>query len=172
MKYFVDKKGQQIVVDLPSGDVTEAVVDGERVAVDLKATSEKGVVSCIIDNVPYLLDLVPTDDGYRVHANGVDLDVTVADERAMSIRKLVGSSTKKRDSAGAIKAPMPGLVVKLMVSEGDVVAKGQGVIVVEAMKMENEIATPVDGTVKAIKVVAGQAVNKSDLMIVIVGNGE
>jgi len=172
VKYFIDIKGKQLEVDLPTDDSGTVIVDQEPLSVDVKDVGDKGVLSCMVGGVPYLMNLERTDDGYRVHVNGVDVKVGVADERAMSIRKLIGKRNSKRDSAGDIKAPMPGLVVKLLVSEGDVVTKGQGIIVVEAMKMENEIAAPIDGTVKAIKVEAGQAINKNELMIVIKGNGE
>ena len=60
---------------------------------------------------------------------------------------------------------MPGKVVELLVSEGDTVAKDQGVIIVEAMKMENEIRATVEGTVKTIHVESGQAVESGELLI-------
>jgi biotin carboxyl carrier protein len=172
VKYFIEIEGQKLEVELPIDDSESVLVDNKLVSADVKEVGDKGVLSCIVDGVPYLMNLEKTDDGYRVHVNGVDVKVNVADERAMSIRKLIGKRASKRDSAGDIKAPMPGLVVKLLINEGDEVSQGQGVIVVEAMKMENEIASPVDGKVKAIKVEEGQAVNKNDLMIVIKGNGE
>ncbi len=172
VKYFIEIEGQKLEVELPIDDNESVLVDQEPVSVDFKDVGSKGVLSCIVDGVPYLMNIEKSDDGYRVHVNGVDVKVNVADERAMSIRKLIGKRATKRDSAGDIKAPMPGLIVKLLVNEGDSVTQGQGVIVVEAMKMENEIASPVDGTIKAIKVEPGQAVNKNDLMIVIKGNGE
>jgi biotin carboxyl carrier protein len=70
-------------------------------------------------------------------------------------------------SAAAVKAPMPGRVVRVLVAVGDRVTARQGVVVVEAMKMENELRSPIDGTVKEVGVVAGAAVETGTILLVI-----
>ncbi|MBT5425262.1 MAG: biotin/lipoyl-binding protein, partial [Bacteroidetes bacterium] len=77
------------------------------------------------------------------------------------------NKAQKHEKIGEIKAPMPGLIVKLLREVGETVQKGQGVIVVEAMKMENEISAPIDGILKKCAVSPGMAVNKGDLLITI-----
>ena len=67
----------------------------------------------------------------------------------------------------AVNAPMPGKVIKLVASVGQAVKAGEVVLILEAMKMQNEIVAPVDGTVKAINVAAGQAVQSGDVLAVI-----
>ena len=62
---------------------------------------------------------------------------------------------------------MPGRILKVLVAPGDTVAKGQDVVILEAMKMEIEVSAPVDGTVKAVSAVVGTAVNTDDLLVTI-----
>lgn len=66
-----------------------------------------------------------------------------------------------------MECPMPGTIVKVNVAEGDVVKKGTVLVVLEAMKMENEIMAPIDGTIAQINVAKGAAVNTGDLLLVI-----
>ena len=67
----------------------------------------------------------------------------------------------------AVNAPMPGTILDVMVKAGDPVKNGQALVVLEAMKMENEICAPVDGTVKSIAVATGATVNTDDLLVVL-----
>ncbi len=68
-------------------------------------------------------------------------------------------------AATAVKAPMPGLVVKVLVEEGDVIEQGQHVIILESMKMENELKSPRSGVVTAVKVSTGDSVEKDQILI-------
>ena len=69
--------------------------------------------------------------------------------------------------AGTVSAPMPGTVLDIMVKEGDVVKSGQVCVILEAMKMENELPAPCDGTVKSVNVTTGASVNTADVLVVI-----
>ena len=72
-------------------------------------------------------------------------------------------------SGSAVSAPMPGTVLKLNVAKGDTIAKGQTLLILEAMKMENEIISPTSGKVADVRVQKGQQVNAGDVMIVVEG---
>ncbi|MBI4421996.1 MAG: hypothetical protein HY560_14320 [Gemmatimonadetes bacterium] len=98
-------------------------------------------------------------DGWHVQSAGRTWIAAVADERARSVRQLVAQQ-HHRHAAGAVRAPMPGLVLRLEVREGDRVAAGAGLVVLEAMKMENEITAPAAGVVRRILVREGEAVEK------------
>jgi pyruvate carboxylase subunit B len=104
------------------------------------------------------------DDTLRVTLNGRVTTVQVKDERAMLLERF-----GLADMAGAkeqeIRAPMPGLVLNVMVEEGQEVQEGDGLIVLEAMKMENELRAQADGVVAALHVAAGDAVGKNDLLL-------
>jgi len=95
------------------------------------------------------------------------LDITTETKKLLN-QYLLQTGTGKSNGAGVIKAPMPGLVIKIMVEEGQKVNKGEKVVIVEAMKMENALQSPIDGLVKSIAVREGQAVEKDTFLLEIV----
>ena len=101
----------------------------------------------------YVLDI----DGHRYTADAVD-------ERTRAIRDMTARSAGPTGPA-PLKAPMPGLIVRIAVSVGDQVTAGTDLIVMEAMKMENQLRATASGTVKAIHVTPGQAVEKGMLLV-------
>jgi pyruvate carboxylase subunit B len=88
----------------------------------------------------------------------------VVDERTRHIRSLTGGGEERR-GGGQLKAPMPGLVVRVDVVAGQSVAAGSGVVVLEAMKMQNELRAPADGKVAGVRVQPGQAVEKGQVLV-------
>ena len=107
----------------------------------------------------------PQEDGTTiVTVNGKRATVeikTATDLLLESFGMEAGDSAADRE----IRAPMPGLVLRVLVAPGDTVEAGQGVAVLEAMKMENELKAPADGTVEAVHAEPGAAVGKNDLLI-------
>jgi len=98
-----------------------------------------------------------------VYVNGLAVPVSVIDPRERLVRRRGSAST----DAGprSVLSPMPGRIVKVLVREGDVVAAHQGLVVVEAMKMENELRAPRAGTVSAVKVVEGMSVEARAVLV-------
>jgi biotin carboxyl carrier protein len=96
-------------------------------------------------------------DGYRFESEALD-------ERTRAIRDLSAASAAPAGPA-PILAPMPGMIVRVSVKAGDRVEAGQGVVVMEAMKMENELRATVSGIVKSVEVSAGTAVEKGALLV-------
>ena len=90
----------------------------------------------------------------------------VLDHRRVRMRDAVGSEDEA--SAGAVHAPMPGKVLRYLVEPGDQVVAGQGLVVVEAMKMENELAAAGDGVVESLHAAAGDNVDKGALLVSLV----
>lgn len=113
------------------------------------ADAEGTTVEVMIDGRPYL--------------------VTVEDERSRALASLAGGAHVSGDAP--IRAPMPGLVVKVVAEQGSSVERGQTVVVLEAMKMENDLTTPRAGVIKAVRVERGQTVNQGDVLVV-VGDAE
>jgi pyruvate carboxylase subunit B len=101
---------------------------------------------------------------WKVGLHGRSHDVEVVDERTMAIRELAGSGA---GPAGPkpIVAPMPGMVVKVEVAEGDEVRTGQGIVIVEAMKMENELRASGPGRITRVHVRQGDAVAKDQVLV-------
>jgi pyruvate carboxylase subunit B len=96
-------------------------------------------------------------DGYR-------FDVEALDERSRTIRDITAAAAKPTGPA-AIVAPMPGLVVRINVAVGDVITPGHGAIVMEAMKMENELRAPTGGRVRAVHAEVGMAAEKGTILV-------
>jgi pyruvate carboxylase subunit B len=162
MKYFVTVRGREI----------EVVVEGERVTVDgaphvahLSELAGTALRLLVVDGRPAVFPLERLARGrWIVTAAGERLEVGLEDERSRHIRSLLGP-TGTQAGGGSVRAPMPGLVVRVLVVEGDQVAAGQGLMVLEAMKMENEIRAPGPGVVKAVTARAGAAVEKGQVLV-------
>ena len=101
---------------------------------------------------------------YTLWVDGYRFDVEALDERTSAIRELSKLSSAASGPAPLI-APMPGLIVRVNVKAGDKVAKGQGLVVMEAMKMENELRATAAGTVKVVNATPGTAVEKGTILI-------
>ncbi len=99
-----------------------------------------------------------------IFMKGIEIPAFIEDHAVARMRKAAGIGHHVASDT-SIKAPMPGLVVKLRVEPGERVAKGQPLLIIEAMKMENIIKARTDGIVKEIKVKAGQSVEKSDTLV-------
>jgi biotin carboxyl carrier protein len=109
----------------------------------------------------------PDVTGYRyeILVAGQRFEITVEDEREKTLK---GSIRSGHESGEAIvRAPMPGLVLGLSVNPGSNVERGQTVVILEAMKMENDLASPITGKVKEIRVSKGQTVNQGDVLVVV-----
>ncbi|EON75482.1 biotin/lipoyl attachment protein [Lunatimonas lonarensis] len=100
----------------------------------------------------------------RVKLNGRMAELEIKDPRDLLLEKL-GIRDTRSSLHSDIKAPMPGLILKIPVTIGQSVAKGDTLLVLEAMKMENVIKSPQDGTIKAITVSQGQSVEKNQLLV-------
>ncbi len=136
--------------------------EGETHEVDLlKPTPE--AYQMLIDGESWEAGAVATEGGYLVDVMGLSTEVGVVDPRRKALRLAAGAAT------GMIATQMPGRVVRLLAKPGDVVKKGQPVLVVEAMKMENEMKSPIDGTVAEVLVSEGQAVEAGTKLVRVEG---
>ena len=142
----------------------EVTLDGRTVQVDA-AKSGRTIYSIIEDGKQFevIVDEQGTH-GFDVLVGGQLLHLTARDERS---RLLATAAKPVASGPQRVEAEMPGKVVKVAVAVGSAVREGQGVVVVEAMKMENEIPSPVDGVVAEIGVVEGQTVESGALLFVV-----
>ena len=150
------------VVVVPREDGrSEVTIDGTSRIVDARSTGPH-TLSLLLDGAQHEVHLAVKGDAWTVLADGLAHRVTLLDERARRAgRSAQGPGDKE------IRAVMPGKVVALLVEVGHQVEQGQGVLVIEAMKMENEIKAPRTGTVQEIRVKPGQAVEAGELLAVI-----
>ena len=136
--------------------------DGERWTFPITAGEQPGLAWSGARPVRYRWD--PGIGGLSVDGWTHELKVeSDAVHRASELRLASGAA----DTAAAVRAPMPGLVLVLEVAEGEPVEKGQGILIIEAMKMENEIRAPMAGVVRRLAVSAGDAVERDALLCVV-----
>jgi biotin carboxyl carrier protein len=113
------------------------------------------------------VEIVSTDKASKMVSllvNGKKVEVTVKDKMDILLEKL-GISNTTAKKANDLKAPMPGLIHEIKVSEGQEVHQGDPILILEAMKMENVLKSPGDGIIKAISVEKGQSVEKNQVLI-------
>jgi pyruvate carboxylase subunit B len=172
MKYIVEIEGRSYEVEVEGERIR---LDGRSVVADLRDGGDATLRHLVLDGRSHTVGARPSGVRGRwdLIVDGRRLPLTVLDERRRAIRDVAGVDVT---SSGPLQltAPMPGLIVAVQVDEGAVVAEGQGVVVIEAMKMENEIKSEVGGRVTDVRVAAGQAVEKGEVLLVIepVGGGD
>ncbi|MFI5209277.1 MAG: biotin/lipoyl-containing protein [Gemmatimonadales bacterium] len=162
MKYFVTVDGREF----------EVVVDGERVLVDgQEFEAHLGTIPgtplrhLLLGDHSLTLVIEPAGRGsWHLAFRGERREVEVVDERTRHIRSLIGQGAQARGPA-QLRAPMPGLVARVLVEPGQRVEAGAGLVVLEAMKMENELRAAQGGVVRALPVRPGQAVEKGQLLV-------
>jgi pyruvate carboxylase subunit B len=162
VKYYVrvGERANEVQVD---GDVVR--LNGVTVRAHLEELPGVPIQMVSIDGRVSRLVARRVERGvYEVSIDGYRLTVEALDERARVIRELSGAA-RKVVAADHLKAPMPGLIVRVNVREGDQVRSGQGLVVMEAMKMENELRATASATVKRIVVSPGSAVEKGALLL-------
>jgi biotin carboxyl carrier protein len=139
-------------------------VDGSEFVVDGKKTGLANY-SLIVDNRSFEVDVDVREDEYRVLVDGRSYHINLLDERRMRVGGLQsGIQPQGRQN---VSVPMPGKVIAVLVSEGDKVERGQGMVIVEAMKMENEVRCPIDGEVKEVRVKTGDALEAGAVLAVV-----
>lgn len=164
MKYTVLVGDKTYIVEI--GADNRIFLDGTPHEVDFKGIDGGSLYSLLVDNTSWELLAEPNRDEYRISLEGELHVVTVMDERTGKMAKALG---KAAISAGdvTLKAPMPGLVRQMMVSVDQEVTAGQGLVILEAMKMENELRAPRGGTIKELLVKAGEKVEHGQALVVI-----
>jgi pyruvate carboxylase subunit B len=162
VKYFVSVAGREFEVE----------VDGERVTVggathtaSLRPIPGTPIRQLVIGGRPMILALRSGGRGQWSIGDGGDRwEAEVLDERTRHIRSLAAGGDRPKEPA-TLRAPMPGLVVRVMVEEGQAVPAGAGLVVLEAMKMENELKAPAAGTVASLRARPGDPVAKGQVLV-------
>lgn len=158
-----DGRDRTVIVDGPGQDGRFRIsVDGVEQDVDARAL-RPGTWSLVIGGRSYVVDLDHRRAGVNASVGASEAMLRVED--ALHRRLASAAGTRQAARGEALRAPIAGKVVKVLVAVGDTVAPGAAVIVLEAMKMENELAAERGGTVSAIHKAAGQAVDTGDLLV-------
>jgi biotin carboxyl carrier protein len=155
--FRVEVSGSSVLVDgVALDDVTLTRVPGSAVRLLLADRSATTLVAH------------RDGDGWSLLVDGWPVQASVVDERMRAIQAMTGR-THATHAPKPVRAPMPGLIVRIEVGVGDSVRAGQGVVAMEAMKMENELRSESAGVVARILVAPGQAVEKGAVLVEIRG---
>jgi biotin carboxyl carrier protein len=157
--------GEKRVIELERDTAGWSVsLDGRPVSVDAVEIAPN-ILSILLDGQSFEISVTPSPDGkLKLHTGTQEFTAEVIDPRAWSGRR---HSHVEAEGRQQIVAPMPGKVVRLLVKAGDHVEAGQGLLVVEAMKMQNEIRSPKSGTVERVLASENQPVNAGDVLAIV-----
>ncbi|TMA76653.1 MAG: biotin/lipoyl-binding protein [Deltaproteobacteria bacterium] len=166
MRYMAIIGGEERLIEVTPRENGYRVVIGER-ELDLDAVHLQGfALSLIAGTGSYRCDIDPGKNGQiRVLVGETVYPLEILDERKLRMRRAGGKFTL--EGPQRIDAPMPGKVTRVLVKAGDQVEEGQGLVVVEAMKMENELKSPKAGKVTELHAVEGEAVESGAKLAVV-----
>jgi len=150
-------------VDRVDSGHLKVLMDDQESLLDVVRVGEDHY-SILHDNASYVLSFYQEGNAWQAYINGDECHFQLKDEKTIRREEFGGALA---EGSGQIICPMPGKVISVNVSEGQEVNKGDGVVVVEAMKMQNEFKSEIDGVVKEVCVSAGDSVEGGAVLVVI-----
>lgn len=163
MKYIATIADKQYEVEILGP--RQVSVNGKAYNVDFLSVSGQPIYSLLVDGRSYQAHVYPGEnDTLEVLMRGTLYSATIEDEREKRLRA-AGRGGPAHTGEFHLRAPMPGLIVKVPVNEGDQVKKGDVLLILESMKMQNELRSPRDGKVTRVQVKAGDSVEQRQSMI-------
>ncbi len=165
MKYVTTIGEREYLVEIL--DERRISLDGTIYEVDFESVSDQPVYSLLLNGKSYEAYVYPVDEGWQVLLLGTQYLAKVEDEREKRLRAAAGGRVVERGEFH-LKAPMPGLVVAVLVQEGQQVDKGDVLVILESMKMQNELKSPRSGTVSRIRVKVGDSVEQKQTLLSVV----
>jgi biotin carboxyl carrier protein len=165
MNYVTTVNGQEFAVEIL--DEHHVVVDGIPYQIDFVPVGDQPVFSLLVNGESYDAHVYPDEQFWHVMFQGGVYSALVEDEREKRLRAALGGGVAERLEYH-LRAPMPGLVVSVPVNEGQPINKGDVLLVLESMKMQNELRAPRSGTVARLRVKTGDRVEQKETMMSVV----
>lgn len=164
MKYITTINGTEYKIEIDQDD--QILVNGEKYAIDFQQLPEGGTLSLLINNRSLEAIVDEREEAYEVLIHGELYMVRVQDERSYRLAQARSTLVEEAGTI-AINSPMPGLILDVLVAEGDRVQKGDKVVILESMKMENELRAGRDGQITRVFVQPGDSVEKNQELVTI-----
>lgn len=162
MRYITTVEDRQFLVEII--DEKHISVDGKVYEVDFESVSGQPVYSLIVNGRSHEGYVAQSEEFWQVLLRGRLYPILVEDEREKRLRSAAGGGVAETGEFH-LRAPMPGLVVAIPVEEGQAVSKGQVLLILESMKMQNELKAPRDGTVGRVRVKPGETVEQKQTLL-------
>jgi biotin carboxyl carrier protein len=164
MKYIAQINDQTFEFEI--NNEGEIIADGDLMEIDFRSVAGQSVYSMIVNGRSFEALVQITDEGLEVLLQGRLYIVNVEDERQIRLRQASGYDAAKSGEFN-LKSPMPGLIISVNTREGQKVEAGDQLIVLESMKMQNELKSPSSGTVRNIRIKAGDNVEQNQVLLTI-----
>ncbi len=162
MKYIVTLSNHEYTLEVL--DEHHLLLDGQPIEVDFEAVGSQPAYSLLVDGRSYEALVYPEEGAWQVLIEGRLYQALVEDEREKRLRATYGKAPDEK-AEFHLKAPMPGLVIAVPVQNGQAVQKGDVLVILESMKMQNELRSPRAGTVTRLRVAPGDRVEKKETMM-------
>lgn len=165
MKYTVSIYENEHLIEVI--DANHICVDNQNYEIDFHAVGDQTLYSLLIDGCSYESEISPSDESLLVLLQGRVYPVIVEDERANWLR-LASQSENTHHGEYLLKAPMPGSIIALPVQDGQAVKKGEVLVILESMKMQNELRSPREGTIARLRVKIGDDVEQKQILLAVI----
>ncbi len=162
MKYIATVGEKEFLIEIT--DEQHVILDGVRYEVDFQTPGDQPVFSLLVDGKSFDAYVYESDENWEVLLHGDLYAVSVVDERERRLRAASGGQVSERGEF-QVRAPMPGLVIDVAVGEGQQVKKGDVLIILESMKMQNELRAPRDGQISQIRTRTGDSVEQKQILL-------
>jgi biotin carboxyl carrier protein len=165
MKYVTTIDQREYLIDIL--DDHHVSIDGVTYDVDFSPVGDQPVYSLLLNGKSYDAHVYQDEDTWQVMCHGAMYSAQVEDEREKRLRAAMGGGVTGQEEYH-LKAPMPGLIVSVPVHEGLAVEKGDVLLILESMKMQNELRSPRAGTISRLRVHSGDRVEQKDTLLSVV----
>jgi len=166
VKFFAHSNGHAFELDIqPDRDRLLVTCNGKEIVVVLDE-AKWSIRTAFLGDRRLDFGWDRRDGTYSLHIEGIEYEVVVRDPKTELLAQVVGGGPAA-NAAAEVRAPIPGLISKVLVKPGEAVKKDQSILCLDAMKLENEIRSPRDGVVRTIQVQPGQAVDKGQTLFVV-----
>jgi biotin carboxyl carrier protein len=162
MRYISEVDGLEFPVEIL--DEHHVRFGGDVLEADLAPVSGESLYSLIVNGESFEGYVYPDEDGWQVLLLGQFYQVHVEDEREKHLRSAI-HGVLHTGAEFALKAPMPGLVISVLVTEGQLVDMGQTLVILESMKMQNNLRAPFAGKVVRLRIQAGESVEQKQVLL-------
>lgn len=165
MRYIATINGKDYTIEIV--DENHIVLNGEMHEVDFMPVGGGLIYSLLLEGKSFEVHVYPEEDEWQVIVHGQQYSARVEDERERRLRASAGEQAVDHGEY-LLRAPMPGMVVSIPVKDGEQVERGQVLLVLESMKMQNELKSPRAGKVGRIRVEQGQNVEQKQVLLTVI----
>lgn len=162
--YFAEVEGKEYQIEILSE--TRVVINGISHEIDYQTLKQHSSCSLLVDGKSFEPNTFQENGGWEILLQGRRFNVIVEDERERRLR-LAGGQTSQQEGRFILLSPMPGLVIDIPVEVGDQVEKGDVLVILESMKMQNELTAPRDGKISRIQAKVNDNVERKETLLIL-----